>query len=75
MAAFNMNVNTQKENVSDIFLENVEALASESGGSFPACQKNKGNGEYASIPFCVNVACQNNTWKKKGTLEVNYGSQ
>ncbi len=33
VAAFNVSLNSQKETLSDLAMENVEALASESGGS------------------------------------------
>jgi hypothetical protein len=75
MAVYNMSVSTQKENVPDILLENVEALANEVTGGFPACQKKKGDREHGYIPFCVNGVCQNNTWEAKGKLDVNYCNQ
>jgi hypothetical protein len=71
MAAYNMHVSTQKENVPDILLKNVEALASEATGNFPACQKKKGTGDKKKIPFCVDGACKQ-TEENKGTLDVNY---
>ncbi len=38
VAALNVSLNSQKETLSDLAMENVEALASESGGSGP-CTK------------------------------------
>lgn len=62
----------QESELSDLTLDNVEALA-RNEGSFPACQKNKGSGDYATIPFCVNGSCKQ-TNERKGTLDVNYCS-
>jgi hypothetical protein len=74
-ADWNVMQSQSDEALSDMTLVNVEALASESTGNFPACQKNKGAGAYATIPFCVNGVCQNNTWERKGILDVNYCNQ
>jgi hypothetical protein len=74
-AGWNVMQSQSDEALSDMTLVNVEALANESTGTFPACQKKKGAGAYAAIPFCVNGACQNNTWERKGTLDVNYCNQ
>lgn len=75
--AFNLNIMRTNDVGMDLTLSNVEALArgeGEGGGNFPTCQKNKGNGDYGYIPFCVNGKCQENTWEKKGKLDVNYCS-
>lgn len=65
---------TQNDNeLSDLTLDNMEALA-EGKGSFPACQKNEGAGDVAKIPFCVNGQCQQ-TMQRKGKLDVNYCNQ
>jgi hypothetical protein len=76
IAGWNMIQSKSDSTLSDVTMVNVEALAiSERTGGFPACQKNKGSGDMASIPFCVNGSCQNNTWENKGTLDVNYCNQ
>jgi hypothetical protein len=75
--AFNLNIMRTSGASIEITWANVEALASEGegGGTFPACQKNKGYYEKAYIPFCVNGKCQKNTWENKGQLDVNYCNQ
>ncbi|MDR1114620.1 MAG: NVEALA domain-containing protein [Tannerella sp.] len=71
MATFNMNVNTQKENVPDILLENVEALANESTGGLPACMKENGWLEPAdNLPICDNGVCKRKSGNR-GCLDVN----
>ena len=71
-AGWNYQQSQQESELSDLTLDNVEALA-RNEGSFPACQKNKGSGDYATIPFCVNGSCKQ-TNERKGTLDVNYCS-
>lgn len=72
-AGWNINQSKNVAEMSDLTLENIEALA-EGRGSFPACQKNEGSGTPRTIPFCVNGACKQ-TMQKPGTLDVNYCSQ
>ena len=51
---WNYQQNINEVEFSELTIANIEALArNESGGIFPACQKNKGSGDYAYIPFCV----------------------
>lgn len=75
-AGWNYQQNINEVEFSDLTIANIEALArNESGGIFPACQKNKGSGDYAYIPFCVDGTCKSNTWEQKGKLDVNYCSE
>lgn len=75
-AGWNYQQNTNEVDFSDLTIANIEALARNEGeGIFPACQKNKGSGDYAYIPFCVDGTCKSNTWEQKGKLDVNYCSE
>ena len=57
-AGWNYQQNTNEVEFSDLTIANIEALARNEGeGIFPACQKNKGSGDYAYIPFCVDGTC------------------
>lgn len=71
--AWNFNQGKNEVEASDLTLDNLEAIA-QGRGIFPACQKNEGSRDYGTIPFCVNGSCQQ-TWTKKGTLDVNYCSR
>jgi hypothetical protein len=72
LAAWNIYFNSSKSELSDLSLANVEAMAGESTGTFPACQKKEGTKDPGYIPYCVNGVCKKNTWEKKGILDVNY---
>ena len=73
LVAFNLNIKTVDTGV-DVTLSNIDVLAGETRGNFPACQKNKGSGDRSLIPFCVNGSCKQ-TEENKGTLDVNYCSE
>ena len=70
-ASWNFNQSKNEGKISDLTLDNLEAIAKGSRG-FPACQKNEGYREYGYIPFCVSGRCQDNTWQRKGSLDTNY---
>ena len=73
-ASWNFNQSKNDTVLSDLTSANVEALARGEGeGNFPACQKKKGSGDRATIPFCVNGKCKQ-TYENKGSLDVNYCS-
>lgn len=74
-AGWNFNQTQNETELSDLTLDNLEAIA-EGRGNFPACQKNEGSGDdWGHIPLCVNGSCKDNTWARKYKLDVNYCSQ
>lgn len=73
LVAFNLNIKTVDAGV-DVTLSNIDVLAGEARGIFPACQKNKGDGAITTIPFCVDGNCKD-VKENKGKLDVNYCSE
>ncbi|WP_106827781.1 NVEALA domain-containing protein [Parabacteroides pacaensis] len=70
-ATWNFHRTQNEVAISDLTLDNLDAMAT-GRGNFPACQKNEGGGDFGFIPFCVNKKCQDHTWERRGTLDVNY---
>ncbi|GHV27015.1 hypothetical protein FACS1894176_08470 [Bacteroidia bacterium] len=65
VAAFNVNVNSQKNDLSDLSLANVEALASEgSGGNSVTCYSSSKSSSGSTYYDCGNCSKQFNS---KGT--------
>ena len=70
VAVYNFSLNQTVDEVSDLTLENLDAIAT-ARGYFPACQKEEGTRDSDFIPFCVNGVCEE-SYQPKGTLDVNY---
>ena len=73
VAVYNFSLNQTVDEVSDLTLENLDAIAT-ARGNFPACQKEEGSGSYGTIPFCIDGACKE-SFQPKGILDVNYCSE
>lgn len=71
--AWNFNQSKNDAKVSDLTLDNLEAIA-QGRGNFPACQKTElYSGKRKKIPFCVNGQCQE-VEQIPYKLDVNYCS-
>ena len=74
VAIYNISMNQNAGSVSDLTLENLDAIA-QGRGNFPACQKKEGTGNKMKvIPFCVGPS-RIDTNAVPGTLDVNYCSE
>ena len=73
VAVYNFSLNQTVDEVSDLTLENLDAIAT-ARGNFPACQKGEGWKSSDFIPFCVNGFCKQ-VYTQRGMLDVNYCSE
>jgi len=70
--ALNFNFSRTNDANLEKTMVNVVTLAeAETMGSFPSCQKRKGTGGWANIPFCNNDDKCVDTYEAKGVLDVN----
>ncbi len=69
VAALNVSLNSQKETLSDLAMENVEALADESGGSEKECYKKITTRDLQKVFYCGEcdfVYGKPSSWSGKG---------